>query len=209
MNTDITPESKLGYRPELDSLRGISILLVYIHHLYYPLMPGGFFSISKQDWQFAMTGCIAFLLITIFLNPVFLNNGIKAIGKMIEVRLSAFHIYQETYKDVALLSVSERFLTVTKMIFFRYSLFYNSGKIPIELIMFILGMVYSFRKKDYFLLSVFTFLVVISISFLPYNVFKYFYRIFPFTYIIAGLSFNLSKEILSRKGGLSPRGRQN
>ena len=68
-----------------------------------------------------MTGCIAFLLITIFLNPVFLNNGIQAIGKIIEVRLSAFHIYQETYKDVALLSVSERFLTVTKMIFFRYS----------------------------------------------------------------------------------------
>jgi hypothetical protein len=33
---------KLGYRPELDCLRGISILLVYIHHLYYPLMPGGF-----------------------------------------------------------------------------------------------------------------------------------------------------------------------
>ena len=102
------------------------------------------FSISKRDWKFAMTGCIAFLLITIFLNPVFLNNGIKAIGKMIEVRLSAFHIYQETYKDVALLSVSERFLTATKMIFFRYSLFYNSVKIPVELIMFILGMVLFF-----------------------------------------------------------------
>ena len=167
------------------------------------------FSISKRDWKFAMTGCIAFLLITIFLNPVFLNNGIKAIGKMIEVRLSAFHIYQETYKDVALLSVSERFLTATKMIFFRYSLFYNLVKIPVELIMFILGMVYLFRKKDYFLLSVFTFLVVIPISFLPYNVFKYFYWIFPFTHMIAGLSLNLIKEILSRKGGLSQRGRQN
>ena len=167
------------------------------------------FSISKRDWKFAMTGCIAFLLITIFLNPVFLNNGIKAIGKMVDVRLSAFHIYQETYKDVALLSVSERFLTATKMIFFRYSLFYNLVKIPVELIMFILGMVYLFRKKDYFLLSVFTFLVVIPISFLPYNVFKYFYWIFPFTHIIAGLSLNLMKEMLSRKGGLSQMRRHN
>jgi len=167
------------------------------------------FSISKRDWKFAMTGCVAFLLITIFLNPVFLNNGIKAIGKMVDVRLSAFHIYQETYKDVALLSVSERFLTATKMIFFRYSLFYNLVKIPVELIMFILGMVYLFRKKDYFLLSVFTFLVVIPISFLPYNVFKYFYWIFPFTHIIAGLSLNLMKEMLSRKGGLSQMRRHN
>jgi hypothetical protein len=167
------------------------------------------FSISKRDWKFAMTGCIAFLLMTLFLNPVFLNNGIKAIGKMIEVRWSAFHIYQETFKDVALLSVSERFLTATKMIFFRYSLFYNSVNIPVELIMFGLGMVYSFRKKDYFLLSVFTFLVVIPISFLPYNVFKYFYWIFPFTHMIAGLSSNLIRELMSKKGGWSPRRRQN
>jgi 4-amino-4-deoxy-L-arabinose transferase-like glycosyltransferase len=167
------------------------------------------FSISKRDWKFAMTGCIAFLLMTLFLNPVFLNNGIKAIGKMIEVRWSAFHIYQETFKDVALLSVSERFLTATKMIFFRYSLFYNSVNIPVELIMFGLGMVYSFRKKDYFLLSVFIFLVVIPISFLPYNVFKYFYWIFPFTHMIAGLSSNLIRELMSKKGGWSPRRRQN
>jgi hypothetical protein len=153
------------------------------------------FSISKQDWKFAITGCIAFLLITIFLNPVFLNTGIKAIGKMIEVRLSAFHIYQETYKDVALLSVSERFLTATKMIFFRYSLFYNSVNIPLELIMFILGMYYSFRKKDLLLLSMFAFLVVIPITFLPYNVFKYYYWIFPFTHIVAGLSLNVFKEV--------------
>jgi len=160
------------------------------------------FSISKQDWKFAITGFIAFLLITIFLNPVYLNTGVKAIGKMVEVRLSAFHIYQETYKDVALLSVSERFLTATKMIFFRNSLFYNLVKIPVELIMFILGMVYSIRKKDYFLLSVFIFLVVIPISFLPYNVFKYFYWIFPFTHIIAALSPNLIGEIWDVRAGI-------
>jgi hypothetical protein len=157
------------------------------------------FSISKQDWKLVFIGCMAFLLITILLNPVFLNAGIRAIGKMIEVRLSAFRIYQETYKDVALLSISERFWAATKMIFFRYSLFFQWVKIPVELVMFILGMYYSLRKKDLLLLSLFAFLVVIPIIFLPYNVFKYYYWIFPFTHIIAGLSFNLFKEELGRK----------
>jgi hypothetical protein len=159
------------------------------------------FSISKRDWKFAITGVIAFLLINIFLNPVFINNGVKAIGKMIEVRLTAFHIYQETYKDAALLSITDRFLTATKMIFFRYSVFYHLVRIPVELIMFIAGMYYSFRKRDLLLLSMFGFLVVIPVSFLPYNVFKYYYWIFPFTYMIAALSVNLLKELLSKKVG--------
>jgi peptidoglycan/LPS O-acetylase OafA/YrhL len=47
------PESKLGYRPELDGLRGISILLIYIHHLYFPLVPGGFLGV---DIFFALSG---------------------------------------------------------------------------------------------------------------------------------------------------------
>jgi hypothetical protein len=160
------------------------------------------FSISKQDWKFVITGFIVFLLITIFLNPAFLNTGIKAIGKMIEVRLSAFRIYQETFKDAALLSVSERFLTATKMIFFRYSVFYQSIKIPVELIMFVLGMYYSFRKKDLLLLSMFAFLVVIPVSFLPYNVNKYYYWIFPLTHIIAALSPNLIGEIWDVRAGI-------
>ena len=48
-----TPALKLGYRPELDGLRGISILLVYVHHLYHPLMPGGFFGV---DVFFVLSG---------------------------------------------------------------------------------------------------------------------------------------------------------
>jgi hypothetical protein len=160
------------------------------------------FSISKRDWKFVVVGFIVFSLITIFLNPVFVNIGVKAIGKMVEVRLSAFHNYQETYKDAALLSVSERFLTAAKMIFFRYSVFYQLIKTPVELIMFVLGMYYSLRRKDLFLLAIFAFLVVIPVCFLPYNVFKYYYWIFPFTHIIAALSLNFIKEILSRKRGL-------
>jgi peptidoglycan/LPS O-acetylase OafA/YrhL len=45
--------SKLGYRPELDGLRGISILLVYLHHLYRPLAPAGFLGV---DIFFVLSG---------------------------------------------------------------------------------------------------------------------------------------------------------
>lgn len=49
----VTATLKLGYRPELDGLRGISILLVYLHHIYYPLMPRGFFGV---DIFFVLSG---------------------------------------------------------------------------------------------------------------------------------------------------------
>jgi peptidoglycan/LPS O-acetylase OafA/YrhL len=48
-----TSGSKLGYRPELDGLRGISILLIFIHHLYRPLVPGGFLGV---DIFFVLSG---------------------------------------------------------------------------------------------------------------------------------------------------------
>jgi len=47
------PAQKLGYRPELDGLRGISILLVFIHHFYHPLLPGGFLGV---DIFFVLSG---------------------------------------------------------------------------------------------------------------------------------------------------------
>jgi hypothetical protein len=157
------------------------------------------FSVSKQEYKFLIGGFIAFLLITILLNPVFLNAGMEAIWKMVEVRLSAFRHYQETFKDVALLSVSERFFTATQMIFFKYSPFYHNIKVPVELIMFVPGIYYVFRRGDLLLISIFVFLVLIPISILPYNTIKYYYWIFPFPYIIAGLSLNLWKEILNKK----------
>jgi len=157
------------------------------------------FSISKQDFKSLAVGFIAFLLISILLNPVFLNSGIKAIGKMIEVRLTAFRIYQETFKHVALLSVSDRFITATGVIFFKYSRFYQLIKVPVELIMFMLGMFYVFRRRDLFFILIFIFLVVVPIAILPYKASRYFYWIIPFTYIIAGLSSNLFKEMVSKK----------
>lgn len=152
-------------------------------------------SISKQECKYLIGGFIAFLLIVILLNPVFLNGGIKTIWKMVEVRLSAFRHYQETFKDVALFSLSERFIIATKMIFFKYSLFYHNIKVPVELIMFGGGIYYVFWRRDMLLITIFVFLVIIPIAVLPYNTIKYYYWIFPFTHIIAGLSLSLFRDL--------------
>jgi len=157
------------------------------------------FSISEQNYKFLVTGFIAFLLTSILLNPVFLNTGIKAIGKMIEVRLSGFRMLQETFKDAALLSVGERFITASKVIFFESCLFYPIIKVPAELIMFLVGMYYIFSRRDLLLISIFTYLVIVPISILPYPAPRYFYWISPFIYIIGGLSLNVCREAFGKK----------
>jgi hypothetical protein len=151
------------------------------------------FSLSKQDLKSGIIGLIAFLLISAFLNPVFINTGIKALWKVVEVRQAAFHRFQETYPNSALLSVGDRFGYATKVIFFKACLFYPLIKIPVELILFVVGMYYVLRRSDLFLVFIFIFLVVIPISMLPFNMPRYLYWIFPFVYIIAGLSANLFK----------------
>jgi peptidoglycan/LPS O-acetylase OafA/YrhL len=47
------PHFELGYRPELDGIRAIAILLVYAHHLKQPLLPGGFLGV---DIFFVLSG---------------------------------------------------------------------------------------------------------------------------------------------------------
>jgi peptidoglycan/LPS O-acetylase OafA/YrhL len=46
-------EFRLGHRPELDGLRGISILLVFLHHLWFRFLPGGFLGV---DIFFVLSG---------------------------------------------------------------------------------------------------------------------------------------------------------
>lgn len=43
----------LGYRPELDGFRGISIILVFIHHVFHSILPGGFLGV---DMFFVLSG---------------------------------------------------------------------------------------------------------------------------------------------------------
>ena len=176
------------------------ILLVFM--LFGIFLIKNKFSISKEDWKYLVAGITAFLFISILLNPVFLNAGFKAIWRMVEVRFSAFRVYQETFKGAALLSIRERFLVATQMIFFRYSFVYHFIKMPLELIMFVIGIYYIFKRRDLLLISILVFLVVIPISILPFNIPRYYYWIFPFIYIIAGLSLNFFKEVLSNKNSL-------
>jgi peptidoglycan/LPS O-acetylase OafA/YrhL len=52
---------RLGYRPELDGVRGVSILLVFIHHVFPRWLPGGFIGV---DVFFVLSG---FLITTLLL----------------------------------------------------------------------------------------------------------------------------------------------
>ena len=183
--------SSLAFLTKLNGILAVFVLIIIF-------LVKNKFSMSKDDWKSLITGLIAFLIISVLLNPVFLNTGIKAIWKMFEVRWSVFRVYQETWKSVPLLSISERFLIATQMIFFKYSIFYQLIKIPVELILFGTGIYYIFWKRDLLLILIFVFLVVIPISILPFNIPRYYYWIFPFIYIIAGLSSRLFKEILDR-----------
>lgn len=183
--------SSLAFLTKLNGMLSVFVLIIIF-------LIKNKFSMSKDDWKSLITGIIAFLIISVLLNPVFLNTGIKAIWKMFEVRWSVFRLYQETWKSVPLFSISEKFLIATKMIFFKYSIFYQLVKIPVELILFGAGIYYAFRRKELLLILIFVFLVVIPISILPFNIPRYYYWIFPFIYIIAGLSSHLFKEILDK-----------
>jgi hypothetical protein len=126
--------------------------------------------------------------------------GLKAARKMVEVRLTAFRAFQESNKSVALLSINDRFIAAAEMIFFQNSFFYKHIRVPIELIVFAIGVYFIFRRRDLFLITIFTFLVLIPVLILPYNIPRYFYWILPFVYIIAGVCFNPFKEVLDKKG---------
>jgi peptidoglycan/LPS O-acetylase OafA/YrhL len=62
---------RLGYRPELDGIRGVSILLVFVHHIYYSLLPGGFLGV---DIFFVLSG---FLITSLLLQEWDQNHSIN------------------------------------------------------------------------------------------------------------------------------------
>src|ERR1700682_626933 len=65
------PEFRLGYRPELDGVRGISILLVLLLHFTPKLMPGGYFGV---DIFFVLSG---FLITSLLLQEWARKNSIS------------------------------------------------------------------------------------------------------------------------------------
>lgn len=62
---------KLGYRPELDGFRGISIILVFIHHIHHSILPGGFLGV---DMFFVLSG---FLITSLLLEEWNQNKTIS------------------------------------------------------------------------------------------------------------------------------------
>ncbi len=91
---ETAPAFKLGYRPELDGLRGVSILLVFIHHVYYPHLSGGFFGV---DIFFVLSGfLITSLLIeewermgSISLRNFYLRRALRLMPAALTVVLAA------------------------------------------------------------------------------------------------------------------------
>jgi hypothetical protein len=117
---------------------------------------------------------------------------------MIEARLSAFHMVQQTHKNFALLSITQRVVTVSRMIFFDFSIFYRYVRIPVELILFIAGCFHVATRRDLLLMVVFIFLVIVPILIMPYFTPRYLYWISPFIYIVAGLSINVFRGFWAR-----------
>ena len=129
------------------------------------------------------------------LNPFFLNAGIHGIVKMVEHRVSHIHLQQVTFKPTALLSMGERLEAEIVTIFYASSMLNRIIKIPLELIMFLLGVYYSVRKRDLILLIILGCFILPTMSILPLNWERYYYTVIPFVYIISGVSLNIVKEL--------------
>jgi 4-amino-4-deoxy-L-arabinose transferase-like glycosyltransferase len=175
----------------LTKLNGLILIFV----LFFVILVKNRFHISNYNFKILIFGFITFLLMTILLNPFFINSGIHGIVKMVEHRVSHIHFQQETFKSGALPSMGERFQAEIGTIFFKFSLLNKLIGFPFELILFFLGVYYSFRKRDLILLIILVFFILPTISILPLHWKRYYYTVIPFIYIIAGVSLNIFKEL--------------
>ena len=46
MKASISPSVPMGYRPEIDGLRGVAVLAVIINHFNDKLLPGGYLGVD-------------------------------------------------------------------------------------------------------------------------------------------------------------------
>lgn len=169
--------------------------LVLIFVLFFVILIKNKLSISNYNFRVILLGFVTFLLLTVLLNPFFLNAGIQGLIKMIEHRASHIHLQQVTFKPAALLSMGERLKAEIVMIFFESSRLNRLTRIPLELIMFLFGVYYSIRKRDLILLIILGCFILPTMLILPLNWERYYYTIIPFIYIISAVSLNMFKEI--------------
>ena len=114
---------------------------------------------------------------------------------MFDHRITYLHLQQLSFPSAALLSIGDRLKSEIVMIFFRSSFFYDLLKVPLELMMFLLGIYYTVRKGDLILLTVLVFFIIPTMSILPINWERYYYTVIPFICVIAGASLNIFKEL--------------
>ena len=175
----------------LTKLNGLALIFV----LLFVICIKNKLALSNYNFRLIFLGFVTFLLLTVLLNPFFLNAGIKGIVEMVEHRASHIHFQQETFKPAALLSVGKRLEAEIVTIFYGSSMLNKFTKIPIEMIMFLLGVYYSVRKRDLILLIILGCFILPTMSILPLNWERYYYTIIPFIYIISGVSLNIFKEL--------------
>ena len=169
--------------------------LILIFALCFVLVIKNKFSISNYSGKLLIFGFGTFLLLTVLLNPFFLNSGIHGLVRMFDHRIAHLHFQQETFAPAALLSIGERLKSEIVMIFFTSSLSYDLLKIPLEFMMFLLGVYYMVRKRDLILLTVLVFFVIPTMSILPINWERYYCRVIPFICVTVGASLNIFKEL--------------
>jgi 4-amino-4-deoxy-L-arabinose transferase-like glycosyltransferase len=172
--------------------------LILLFTLGFVLVIRNRFSISNYNKKLLIFGFGTFLMMTVLLNPFFLNSGFYGFVKMFQHRIAHLHFQQETFAPAALLSIGERLKSEIAMIFFRSSLFYDVLKVPLEFMTFLLGIYYMIRKRDLVLLTVLVFFIVPTMAILPIDWERYYYTVIPFVCVIAGASLNVFKELEKR-----------
>lgn len=174
----------------LTKLNGLILIFV----LFFILLLKNGFSIRHYHIRPLILGCIAFLFITMLLNPFFLKSGPQGLFKMIGHRVTHLQLQQKTFKISALPSLEDRLKAEIDVIFFKYSKITERTGIPFELIMFFLGICYLFVKRDLILLTILIFFILAPLSVLPINWVRYYYTVIPFVYVISATSLNFFKK---------------
>jgi hypothetical protein len=130
----------------------------------------------------------------VLLNPFFLKSGVQGFVKMVDHRVTHLKLQQETFKISSLPSLEERLKAEIDVIFFKYSRIRQLTGIPLEIILFLLGVCYLLLKRDLILFAILIFFVGAPLSVLPINWVRYYYTVIPFVYVISATSLNLFKK---------------
>lgn len=149
-----TPQAlgfRLSYRPELDGLRGISILLVFVHHFYHPVLPGGFLGV---DIFFVLSGFLITSLLlqewdskgSINLRDFYIRRALRLMPALLALVLvlgvfAAFFLSG----DGALLTYQGIWLTLSYVSNWLYAFHYVSPNNP-------LGITWSLAIEEQFYL---------------------------------------------------------